>query len=127
MAVLGLSVYWTMLHARNMEYQYEDLGSLLHQYLVHTFPPICLGIVYMTTERLVIKQSHWLIVAPFVPIMGYMNYYGAMKRGEALYWFLDWVNDFWTALATLHLIFATFVLIWIAMAKMTRWGNGPAK
>ena len=90
LCILGKSVYWTMLHAKNIEAMKDDFWPLLHAYLVHSFPTVCLVIVYMTTERLVIKQSHWLIIAPFVPIMGFMNYYGAMKRGEPLYWFLNW-------------------------------------
>ena len=123
--LLGVCVYWTMLHAGFVESMKDEFWQLTHMYLVHSFPTICLVIVYMTTERLVIKKSHCLLVAPLVPIYATINYFETMKRGVPLYWFLNWVEEFWTAFANLHILFAIFVMLWIAMAKLTQWGSTP--
>ena len=120
--LLGISVYWTQLHAGFVESMKNQFWPLTHMYLVHSFPTICLFIVYMTTEKLVIKQSHWWLLAPIVPVYASINYFETKRRGYPLYWFLNW-EDFWTTCAVIVGILFLVIFIWIMASKATKWGK----
>ena len=110
-----------MLHPDFVISMKDEFWQLTHMYLVHSFPTICLFLVYLSTEKLVIKLSHWWLLAPIVPIYGSINYFESMRRGEPIYWFLDWVSDFWFTCGIIAGIFAFVVSIWIVTAKATHW------
>ena len=63
-------------------------------------------------------------MAAFIPIIfiySYINYVEAMAAGQALYWFMDWNNDFWGAIKNVLRIGMCFAIIFVGMAKFTYW------
>ena len=90
-------------------------------HLVHSFPTIGLVIIYLRTERLIIKESHWVLAAPLVPIYGTVNYFATKRRGQPIYWFLSWED--WTTGAIVAGIFTFVIILWITLAKITKWGK----
>ena len=88
---------------------------------MHTFPTISLFLVYLTTERLVVKASHWKMLAPMTLVYGSMNFYETKMSGKPVYWFLTWED--WTTPLIVIAVFIFVVTIWLSLAKLTEWGK----
>ena len=91
--------------------------------LVHSFPTVSLIMIYWATERLVIKSSHWKMVAPLVPIYSAINYFETKERGKPLYWFLTWED--WTSLVVVGALFLFVVGLWKLIAFISYSCKGP--
>ena len=83
-------------------------------YLVHILPTVCLFIVYLTTERLLVKASHWKITSSLALVYGPINYWTTKTSGKPLYWFLTWED--WKTPAVIAFIMIVLILLWIGMA-----------
>ena len=101
----------------------DNFWQLTHMYLVHSFPSICLFLVYLSTEKLVIKMSHVWLLAPIVPLYASVNYFETKRRGKPLYWFLNWLEDFWATCAVVLGFVLLVMFIWVLAAKATQWGK----
>jgi hypothetical protein len=114
---LGSFVYWAVIHHT---YTIEGWGKV-HMYLVHILPTVCLFIVYVTTDRLLVKASHWKMTTTLAAIYGPVNYWKTKTSGEPLYWFITWED--WKTPAIIAVIMTAVVLLWVGMARATEWGK----
>ena len=119
---MGTLVYWVALHSTVKEELAGNTIGLIHMYLVHSLPTVCLLLVYFSTERLLIRSSHWRVVLPVTLLYSLVNYRETRARGKPLYWFLTWQD--WQTPAILTVIIAFVVLLWQAMAHLTMTGKG---
>ena len=88
---LVIGVYWSMLHPIFIARCEGRLEEILHMYFVHSFPTVCLFLVYLSTERLIMNETHiYKLIQPMLPIMVIQNYAATMAKGSPIYWFLDW-------------------------------------
>ena len=88
---------------------------LLHCHLVHIFPTVSLFVIYRTTTRLVVKESHWKGINIMTFVYGYFNYTGSKLVGHPLYGdLLDWDTNICYVRVFLIGIFVTYLWVWVA-------------
>ena len=91
-------VYWTLCHAETIESsEYKNHENrILHTYFVHIVPAVFFGANFLISHVQMVP-SHALIFFPITSVYAFLNFRESIAKGEALYGFLDWPNNFWGA------------------------------
>ena len=76
MNLVVVTVYWSIIHASMVKELNE--AEIVHMYLVHTWPAMCLLMTSMTTERIYLRSKHSVIVIPLGSVYSYVNYLGTI-------------------------------------------------
>lgn len=109
-----------MLHADTLidpEYK-GHTDRLIHNLFVHLAPGGFFFINWLLSD-VVFKASHAFAFIPIVLIYSYINYLETMQAGQALYWFMDWKEDFWGAIKNVLRIVMIFAIVFVGKANFT--------
>ena len=115
MNLIVLTFYWGIIHSVEIDL-YSGL-SRYHMYAVHSFPAIAFFINFLNTD-IVVYDGHMKGLSIFGLIYSATNAYNTITTGKPIYFFLTW-EDYTSPLIVLG-IYATFVLVYKSIAKLTR-------
>lgn len=118
---ITMVIYWSLLHKETIN-SVDVSGHpirFFHVYFCHIAPGMFVLTNFLISD-VVMESSHvGCYVSPFI-LYCYNNYLESMKRGKAIYSFMNFVDDFQGAIRNLAIVYTVSILYYVGVSKLTR-------